>query len=509
MSNSKKIAFNSIALYANMVVTMSVTLLGTRFVLQALGREDYAIYALIANIVALFSFLNIAMAGATQRFLSYALGKGDTDEIKTIFYNSSIIHKFIALFSTTLLLVIGIPAIEFWLEIPPTTHAKAIAVLLSMIGGVVFIVCSVPYEATMNAHEDISIIAGINILEATLKLVASISVLYIPSHRLTIYAMLIMSATFVAFILKRRYCRKKYNECHYRWHKITNYSQLKNMTSFAGWNLIGTGCSISRYQGTAILLNHIFGLLYNAAYGVAQQVNGFLLFFASSAIRPMRPHIIKSEGSGRHDLTIKYSNFTSRITALLLSLVILPLFTNMPLILDLWLKEVPIGALEFCRGFLIITLIGQLSSGQITAIESVGKIKNQQLVIGIMHFLPLPIAYLLYKIGQPFYTIIYCIIAEEILCIIVRTIIARKDAKIPAKPFIFEHLIPTSLCIAITLLISQGVAHIINDEYLRLMASFLICILLLPALIYKFSFTKWEKEKTKTLFISLLSKIRR
>ena len=509
MQHANKIALNSIALYANMIVTMGVTLLGTRFVLEALGTQDYAVYVLVANVVALFSFLNVSMAGATQRFLSYALGKGNNEEVKEIFYNSSIIHKIIAAISAILLLSIGTPAIEFWLEIPSTAHIKAIAALLCMTGGVVFIVSSVPYEATMNSHEDISTIAGINILEATLKLAASIAVLYIPSHKLIIYATLIMSASFVAFILKRSFCRKRYKECHYCWHKITDYTLTKQMTSFAGWNLIGSGCSIARYQGTAILLNNIFGLAYNAAYGIAQQINGFLLFFTSSAIRPMRPHIIKSEGSGRHDLTIKYSNFTSRITAILLSLVIIPLFTNMPLILNIWLKDVPTGALEFCRGFLITTLIGQLSSGQIIAIESVGKIKNQQIWMGIMHFIPLPIAYILYKMGMPFYVIIYCIIVEEILCIVIRTIIARKDANIPAKPFILGHIIPTTLCIAAILTICQGIALIISNEYLRLVASTVACVFFLPTLTYRFCLTKWEKEKTTALLSSVVSKIKR
>ena len=60
-ANANKVAINSLALYVNMVVTMGATLLGTRFVLQALGRADYGIYALIASMVALFSFLNLSL----------------------------------------------------------------------------------------------------------------------------------------------------------------------------------------------------------------------------------------------------------------------------------------------------------------------------------------------------------------------------------------------------------------------------------------------------------------
>lgn len=507
--SSKKIAFNSIALYTNMVVTMGVTLLGTRFVLRALGSNDYAIYALIANIVALFSFLNVAMAGATQRFLSYALGKGNSEELKEVFYNSSIIHKSIAALSAVLLLGVGVPAIEYWLEIPPVAHTKAIAVLICMIGSVVFVVSSVPYEAAMNTHEDIAAIAGINILEATLKLAASMAVLYIPHHRLTIYAALIMGAAFAAYLFKRTYSRKRYAESHYRIHRIKDYSLVKKMTSFAGWNLIGTGCSIARYQGAAVLLNNFFGLMYNAAYGVAQQVNGFLLFFANSAVRPMRPHIVKSEGAGQHDLTIKYSIFTSRITTLLLAMAIIPLYTNMPLILDIWLDEVPTGALEFCRGFLIITLIGQLSIGQQIALESVGKIKNQHLTVGIMHILPLPAAYILYKLGQPYYTIIYCVIIEEILCIIVRTFIARRDAKMPAKPFITGHLIPCALCIAATLAASEGIATFIGNEVTRLLVTTAASVIILAVLSQKFCLARWEREKITSLIKSLAAKLHR
>ncbi len=507
--SSKKIAYNSIALYTNMVVTMGVTLLGTRFVLRALGSDDYAIYALIANIVALFSFLNVAMAGATQRFLSYALGKGNGEELKEVFYNSSIIHKSIAALSAVLLLAAGIPAIEFWLDIPAAAHAKAIAVLMCMTGSVVVVVNAVPYEAAMNTHEDITAIAGINILEATLKLAASVAVLYIPCHRLTTYAVLIMCAALAAYLLKRTYSRKRYAESHYRIHRIKDYSLVKKMTSFAGWNLIGTGCSIARYQGAAVLLNGFFGLMYNAAYGVAQQVNGFLLFFANSAVRPMRPHIVKNEGAGRHELTIKYSIFTSRITTLLLTMAIIPLYTNMPLILDIWLDEVPLGALEFCRGFLIITLIGQLSIGQQIALESVGKIKNQHLTVGIMHILPLPAAYFLYKMGFPYYSIIYCVIAEEVLCIFVRTLIARRDAAMPVKPFITGHLIPCTLCIAVTLAASEGTASFIGNEVAQLLTTTAVSTLILAALSHKFCLAQWEREKITSLLKGLAAKLHR
>jgi Na+-driven multidrug efflux pump len=92
VSNSKRVAFNSVSLYLNMIVTMVATLLATRFVLQALGEEQYGIYMLLASVVALFSFLNITMAASIQRYLSYAMGEGNECKVKEIFYLSILIH---------------------------------------------------------------------------------------------------------------------------------------------------------------------------------------------------------------------------------------------------------------------------------------------------------------------------------------------------------------------------------------------------------------------------------
>lgn len=499
-SNTNRIALNSLALYINMVVTMAVTLLGTRFVLQALGEESYAVYALVANIVALFSFLNVAMAGASQRYLSYYMGRNDGNNLNEIFYNSTIIHSAIALISALLLLATGIPAIEYWLEIPDGLKGEATIVLLCMIGGVVLTVTSVPYEATMNAHEDITRIALINILDALCKLSSAIAVMFIPSNRLTVYALLIMCSATVAFYCKRIYSKKNYRETHFEWHKVKDIALLRQMMGYAGWNLIGNGCSIARYQGAAILLNSFFGLAYNAGYGISQQVNGFLMFFANSAVRPMRPHIIKSEGAGLHDKMIEHSFSASRLTSILLAAAMIPLYINMPFVLEVWLGgNIPAGALEFCRGFLVITLIGQLTIGQQLALESVGKIKRQHIVLGAMHLLPLLCALLLFSMGLQYYYIIFCIIAEELLCIAVRTYIAKKDAGIPVRTFITTHLLPCSASIAVAFIASYYAARFFDGSITKLVTSTATSTVLLAVSAFAICFTKSEKEKIQSL----------
>ena len=62
-------------LYFRMILTMLVSLYTSRVVLNTLGVEDYGAYTIVGGAVSMFGFLNGAMASATQRFLSFDLGR--------------------------------------------------------------------------------------------------------------------------------------------------------------------------------------------------------------------------------------------------------------------------------------------------------------------------------------------------------------------------------------------------------------------------------------------------
>ena len=90
--NGKRVAKNTMMLYIRMLLIMAVSLYTSRIVLKVLGVEDFGIYNIVAGIVVLFSFLNSAMSSATQRFLSFELGRGDINEVRRVFSMLSLIH---------------------------------------------------------------------------------------------------------------------------------------------------------------------------------------------------------------------------------------------------------------------------------------------------------------------------------------------------------------------------------------------------------------------------------
>ena len=70
MSDTRRIAKNTMMLYFRQILIMLVSLYTVRVVLNVLGAEDYGIYNVVAGVVVLFSFVNNAMATSTQRFLN-------------------------------------------------------------------------------------------------------------------------------------------------------------------------------------------------------------------------------------------------------------------------------------------------------------------------------------------------------------------------------------------------------------------------------------------------------
>ncbi len=146
---------------------------------------------------------------------------------------------------------------------------------------VFFTVIAVPFTGSLTAHENMLWIAVINVVETLLKLGIALLLFKINNDRLIIYGLLTAGISVVSFILYAVYCFRKYEDCTLQNIRQIDKPLIRELTSFAGWNLFGSLCSLGRSQGLAVLLNLFFGTVVNAAYGVANQVAAQLNFFSS------------------------------------------------------------------------------------------------------------------------------------------------------------------------------------------------------------------------------------
>ncbi len=119
MEQAKRVAKNTGFLYARMAITVFISLYVTRLVLAALGAEDFGTFSVVGGAITMLTFLNAAMASASQRFMSYAQGAGDNQKQKNIFNVSVLLHFLIGIVLVLLLEGAGYILFNGLLDINP------------------------------------------------------------------------------------------------------------------------------------------------------------------------------------------------------------------------------------------------------------------------------------------------------------------------------------------------------------------------------------------------------
>lgn len=154
-------------LYVKMGVTVFISLYTTRLILSSLGASDFGIFNIIGGAIVMLGFLNSTMANATQRFMSYAEGKGDLLKKRQIFNVSFILHVGVAILTGLILLVAMYPFFNGVLNIPEERVLAAKIIYLSAMVSTLLTIVNVPYDAVMNAHENMLYYSLIGILNAS------------------------------------------------------------------------------------------------------------------------------------------------------------------------------------------------------------------------------------------------------------------------------------------------------------------------------------------------------
>lgn len=378
-----------------MILVMGVSLFTSRIVLQELGVSDYGIYSLVGGIVALFGFFNAAMSSATQRYLSFDIGKGDQEKLRKTFSASFTIHAGIALLVLILAETIGLWYVNYKMVFPTERSFAVNVVYQFSIAAALLGVIQVPYNALIIARERMNVFAYVSILEVVLKLIIVFLLVFFGNDKLITYAILTFVVSFIIRMIYQIYCRRNFKESKYLFEYDKEY--YRELVSFSGWNLFGNIATVARGQGNNMVLNLFFGVVANAAYGISMVVNGVVSSFITNFMVAVNPQITKTYAKGEIEAMHRLISLSSKFSFLLALILISPLILNIDFILKLWLVNPPQFSADMISIILFCLLIDTLSGPLMTGIQATGKIKTYQAVVGILVFLNLPISYLLLK----------------------------------------------------------------------------------------------------------------
>lgn len=500
--NNKRIAKNTLFLYFRQILIMAITLYTSRLVLHALGVENYGVYNVVGGMVVMFSFLNGALAQATQRYISFGIAKDTIEQQRQTFSMLFNVHLIIAVILLILCETIGLWLFYNRLVIPHEHMNDAFWVMQCSIFTLLISVTQVPYNASIFGHERMDIYAYISILEVLLKLGIAIILSHYFSDKLLMYGIMVMAAQFIIALIYRCYCHLHFKNCVYvlYWSK----KLFKELVGFTGWNLIGNIAWTLNEQGINILINLFFGPVYNAARGVASQVSAAVTSFTTNFLGASSPQITKYYAVGDFDNCIRLCNKSTKYGFFLFMLVSLPLISIIQPILSIWLVEVPPLTATLCMLSLIYVQFRTMGGTLQELAQATGKVRFFQITQGLVAITAMPAVYVFYKVGFQITWYLYIMICMTIINVTAQVIAVHHIfPEYSIRTYIKDVLFPALRAFIMPCLASQ---YFFRLEQFSIL-SFIYCIFVFCLALTSISILGMDKSERKWAYNIIKSKL--
>ncbi len=505
---NKRIAKNTMLLYIRTFFTMIVGLYTGRVMLEALGIDNYGIQNAVGSIVGFSSIITGAMTQAGSRFIMYSLGKDDLKRQREVFATTVNAQILIAIICVFALETIGLWWLNTEASIPEGRMHAANWVLQTSIITLFISLITVPYRSCIVAHEYMSIYAWTSIADVLLKLAIAFAIVSYGGDRLIFYSNLGVLVSLLMTIFYCWYSRHNFQEVRYRIY--VHRQLLKELTQFSGWNMLNHSSWIMCTSGVNMLVNTFFGVVYNAARGVAGTVNGAVQGFVSNFTTAFVPQITKSYAAGDYNYCFTLVNRGIRYTWYLMYVFIVPVCIEADTLLHLWLVDVPPMSVLFLRFTMFESLA--LSAGQslLTLIQAEGRLKIYTVSAAIYAGLIFPLVWIAYSLGAPVWITYPIFIFIFFTINIIRLWILHKYTTYNWRSYITEVLKPCIVVSVMSFIIPLIIAEFWSPSILRFFVLSFIAVVCTVTVIYAFGLKQNEriffKDKSKMLLMKLLRK---
>lgn len=505
MSNSGRIAKNTIALYGRSLLVLAVALYTSRVVLNVLGVEDYGLYNVVGGVISMLGFLNTTMQATFQRYFNVAMGEGKEGEITSLFRSSLTVQLLLALIVVALGETIGLWFLCNKLVIPEGRIEAAQVLYQVTIASFVLSIFKGPFAALITAYERMSIYALFSIIETVLKLGIVFIVKVAPTDKLILYSLLILLINVVDLSVNIIFCSKRIptTAIGFNWSK----GALNKMLSFSVWSTMDALAYTMRSQGLNILLNLFFGTVVNAARGVAYQVLNAVNQFIRSFQTAFRPQLTKLYANGDYDATMRLYYGSTKLSYYLVFTISLPILLETPFILHLWLGNVvPDYATVFTRIILLTTFVDVFANPSTAIAYATGNIKTFSIVVSIVNLMIVPVAWLFLKLGSGPTSAMLVSLVFTILVQIIRLMIVANMTVLKIGDYLKHVGLPVVVYSMLCIAVPFALKFLLDKGWLRLVLILVVSVTSSLGFTWLVGLNKEEKQfvvskiKAKTRF---------
>lgn len=504
-NRSKRIATNTLVLFARMLIITCVNLFTVRWVLNGLGATDYGIFNAVAGVVTTSTCISSVLALSTQRFYSYAMGQGNHEQLKEIFTVSLQIVVILSAIIIVIFELLGPWFVSTQLTIPAERLDAACWVLQFSLFSFIFTLLQIPFIGAIFSNEDMDIYAFASTLDCIVKLFIAYMIGKTNADNLIYYGAAMMAEAFLLMAFYMIVAYHKYPECRYQ--KVNDKKLYKQLFSFSGWTFYGALSGVGMTQGSVILLNIFFGPVINAAFCIANQIYNAITALSNSIVIAFKPAMIKAYSANDSQYLERLFYTSNKAILYLLLMVAVPFFLEGEVILKSWLGHCSSDMLLFSKLYIIYTVCVALHNPITTIIQGTGHLKKYSLYVESLTILSIPISWILFHLGYASYYIFIVMISLCIGAQVIRIKILKNEVpEFTTKLYILRFVRPAIQVIGLTSIIMYFIYNIVEKNTLHFFLTTGISIVVISVLIYLIGLSKQEKALLQMITNRIINK---
>lgn len=515
MTQNKRIIVNIIATYGRSLLSLVLGLLSGRWLLMALGVQDYGLLGLIGGLAVVVTFLNGLFSSAIGRFYAVSIGaeKNGNGGIEALedcrkwFSTAVLIHSVLP----TIMLAIGYPlglwAIKKFLAIPSERLLAAIWVWRFTCAICYANMISVPYSAMYGAKQEI---AELTVYSVAQSLALFCFIWYMVSHPsvwLVKYAAINMIVGILPKVLICLRAGFAYPECRVRLEYMFDVQRVRQLALFAGSKLWGSASQMSAEQLMSILVNKRLGIEKNAAMTIGNTVSSHSNSLASSLCGAFWPVVANKYGDGDLPAMRRYAMCASRFGTVLSLLFVIPLALEIRNVLVIWLTTPPPQTATICLFALGVAVLNKMTDGHWMVIFAVGRIGWYELVVGFSGFLALVVAFELCTLGFELFGIGMGLLIMQLYITAVRIYFARRIARFSIREWVGKCVVPSISLACLTSAAGSIVKCAMEASFARICLTVAVCETVFVPLVWFCFFDDEERNYLSKRFRRVLLRV--
>ena len=454
MSPNCRIVLNIIATYGRTLVGVACGIFSTRWVLMALGKEDFGLYGLVASLVIFMSFLNIQFAGALSRYYAFAVGEAKIasnpecalEECRKWFSVGVAIHTVVPLLLVAVGYPVGAWAIRSGLVGVPLYRVDACIWLWRFVCISSFVgMLNVPFSAMYTAKQ---YVAELTIYSLVQTIVRTAFIYYMTLRKadwLVIYG---FASCLILIVPELLICMRAivvFPECRLRVRYMVLGEYMKKLASYAGWQTFGVLGYLARHQFLTVVVNRCFGPKVTASFTIGGTVSGEAAALTGALNTAFSPAITTACGEGDWHKVRTMSYQACKYGTLLTLVFAIPMGLEMQEILRLWLKEVPQWADGICLAMLAVVVVEKLTLGHMIGMNASGRIALFQVCRGTACLTAIPFAIFAALVFHHVYAVAAALLFTTCVASCLDVWLARTRIGLSARHWMVKIILPLLL----------------------------------------------------------------